>query len=274
MIAPENAPAASEAQSPEGAAKPRRPYRLPVGMPGQRQDWRAGSAISVAIHILLLALLVVRLSNPELFEIGQGAGGPGPAGGGGGGTLGSGSIRPEQLKFVQAVPPPPAPTPVPVIVPPVVPPPVQPPMPQLTFVAPKEPQLTMAVGVGGGTGADGTAGSGPGTGGGVGTGVGTGRGSAEGPGTGGGTQENYPPTATEMFLPPMPIPASVKGHKLLAEFDVDERGKVLGVAFNETRDRGYNGRLREALRSYRFKPGHRPDGTPIRMKAQVTIHLY
>lgn len=273
MIAPENASAASEAQAPEGAPKARRPYRLPVGMPGQRQDWRTGSAVSIAIHVLLIALLVVRIASPELFEIPQGAGGPGPAGGGGGGTLGSGSIRPEQLEFVQAAPPPPPPTPAPVIQPPVIPPPVLlPQLPQPSLTAPKEPLLTMPVG--GGTGADGTAGSGPGTGGGVGTGVGTGRGSAEGPGTGGGTQENFPPELIELFLPPMPVPSSVKGHRLIAEYDVDEKGKVISVRFNETRDRGYNGRLREALKSYRFRPGHRPDGTPVRMKVQVIADLY
>jgi protein TonB len=261
-------------EAPRSPRPARPPYRVPLGMPGKRQNWTTGSVVSVVFHVLLLLLVIGRVTMPEVFEIPQGAGGDGPAGGGGGGTLGSGSIRAEAIEFVQAAPPPPAPTPEPVI--PEVPPPEpvlpQLPMPQLS--TPKAPQLTMPVGVGGGTGADGTAGSGPGTGGGVGTGVGTGRGSSEGPGTGGGNQANYPPELIELFLPPMPVPASVKGHKLIAEFDVDERGRVLSVVFNETRDRGYNGRLREALKGYRFRPGHRPDGTPIRMKAQVIAELF
>jgi protein TonB len=251
----------------------RRPYRVPLGMPGSRQDWRAGSAVSVIAHVVLLLLIIGRLTMPEVFEIPQGAGGDGPAGGGGGGTRGSGRVRAEQLEFVRVQEPVPAPPTVPKVELPV----PKPVLPQLTMPqlsAPKQPELTMPTGIGGGTGSDGTAGSGPGTGGGVGTGVGTGRGSSEGPGTGGGNQANFPPTLIEMFLPPMPVPASVKGHRLIAEFDVDERGKVLSVAFNETRDRGYNGRLRDALKGYRFRPGHRPDGTPIRMKAQVIAELY
>ena len=255
-------------------APQRRRYRVPVGMPGKKPDWRTGSAVSIAAHIILLILLVGRLTSPEIFEMAQGAGGDGPAGGGGGGTRGSGRVR-EQLKFIQMAPPPPAEQAKPAIQLPI-PQPVlpQPQLPQLTFVPPKEPDLTMPAGVGGGTGADGTTGSGPGTGGGVGTGVGTGRGSSEGPGTGGGNQVNYPPELIELFLPPMPVPSSVKGHRLIAEFDVDERGRVLSVNFNDTRDRGYNGRLREALKGYRFRPGHRPDGTPVRMKAQVIAELY
>lgn len=260
--------------SPPQPQPPKRRYRVPLGMPGKRPDWRAGSTVSVVAHVILLLLLVGRLTSPEIFEMAQGAGGDGPAGGGGGGTRGSGRIRAEELKFVRVQEPLPAPTPVPKVELPV-PKPVLPPLlPTLQLSAPKPPDLTMPTGVGGGTGSDGTTGSGPGTGGGVGTGVGTGRGSSEGPGTGGGNQANFPPELIELFLPPMPVPASVKGHRLIAEFDVDERGRVMSVNFNETRDRGYNGRLRDALKGYRFRPGHRPDGTPIRMKAQVIAELY
>src|SRR6185503_14721160 len=84
-------------------APQRRRYRVPVGMPGKKPDWRTGSAVSIAAHILLLILLVGRLTSPEIFEMAQGAGGDGPAGGGGGGTRGSGRVR-EQLKFIQVAP--------------------------------------------------------------------------------------------------------------------------------------------------------------------------
>jgi len=122
---------------------------------------------------------------------------------------------------------------------------------------------------GGGTGSDGTAGTGPGTGGGAGTGIGTGRGSGVGPGTGGGVQANYPPSPTELFIPPLPMPDKVRGFHLVAEYDVDSTGKVLGFNFTPTRDGGYNSRLKDVLKSFKFRPGTTPEGIPIRMKAQI-----
>jgi hypothetical protein len=77
-----------------------------------------------------------------------------------------------------------------------------------------------------------------------------------------------------MFIPPLPVPSSVKGFHLIAEFDVDVNGRVLGMTFTETRDRGYNRRLADVLRGFRFRPGTTPDGTPVRMKAQVIVDLY
>jgi protein TonB len=255
--------------------KRRRPYRVPMGMPGARQDWRSGSAFSIGFHLVALLLIISPFAVvSNVFELPQGAGGPGPAGGGGGGTRGSGQIRAEAIRFIQAAPPPP-PKAVPAKVEvPVLPKPEIIPAPQPVLEAPKPVEVTtVPPGVGGGTGADGTAGSGPGTGGGVGTGVGTGRGSAVGPGTGGGGEANYPPTPIEMFLPPLPVPDRLKGHRLVVEFDVDEKGRVLSVNFNETSDRGYNRRLRDVFKGYRFRPGHRPDGTPIRMKGQIVAEL-
>lgn len=230
---------------------------------------------SIGFHLVALLLILSPFAIvSDVFELPQGAGGPGPAGGGGGGTLGSGRIRAEAIKFVQAAPPPPAPTQVKIEIPqPVLPKPEVLPLPKPVLEAPKLELTTAPPGVGGGTGADGTTGSGPGTGGGVGTGVGTGRGSAVGPGTGGGGEANYPPTPIEMFLPPLPVPDKLKGYRLVVEFDVDEKGRVLSVAFNETSDRGYNRRLRDVFKGYRFRPGHRPDGTPIRMKGQIIAEL-
>lgn len=254
----------------------RRPYRVPMGLPVRVQNWRSSSAFAVAVHLIIAVLLISPFAvSTNVFEVPQGAGRPGPAGGGGGGTMGSGRINAEMIQYVQPAPPPPPPTQPQVRVetpPPVLPKPEVIPPPQPVLEAPKPVEVTTApVGVGGGTGADGTAGSGPGTGGGVGTGVGTGRGSSVGPGTGGGGEANYPPTATEIILPPIPVPSKLKGQKVLVEFDIDDRGRVLSVAFGDTGDRGYNSRLRDQLRGYRFKPGHRPDGTPIRMKYQMEI---
>jgi protein TonB len=156
--------------------------------------------------------------------------------------------------------------------PPPIVPPLQPaPLPQLEM--PKLTSPTLPLGSVGGSGTDGTSGSGPGSGGGVGSGVGPGRGSGVGPGTGGGAGENLPPTPTEMFIPPLPVPASVRGKHIVVEFDVDERGRVLGFKHTPTGDGGYDRRLDEVLRNYRFRPGTKPDGTPIRMKGQIVFDL-
>ena len=79
---------------------------------------------------------------------------------------------------------------------------------------PKVEAIAPTPGTGGGTGRDGTTGDGPGAGGGVGSGIGTGRGSGIGPGTGGGSQANYPPSPTELFIPPLPMPDKVRGFHL------------------------------------------------------------
>lgn len=229
---------------------------------------------SVLVHAVLIGLLLVEVGrSADLRELSQGAGGPGPAGGGGGGRRGSGA-QPEALEYVRVAPPP---EPAPVAPPRIETEPV--PVPQIALVpAIPEPELPRLAslpitGVGGGTGSDVTGGTGTGTGGGIGTGVGTGTGSSVGPGTGGGDQPNHPPTPIEMFIPPLPVPAGARGASVIVEFDVDESGRVRGIEFTQTRDRGYNRRLRQALEGYRFRPGSRPDGTPVRMKAQITIDL-
>lgn len=277
-------------RDPAGATRSHPP--LPrLGLPAERDRSVLGTLVSLGVHGLLLLLLVAPITlrdDPPIIPMEQGAGGEGPAGGGGGGTGGTGGDG-ERVQYVAVAPPPAAVAPA-VEAPPVVPPPVQEPptpVPEPVVTPPVTPSPAPAAtpstvastpapmpGVGGGTGNDGTAGSGPGTGGGVGSGVGTGRGSGTGPGTGGGTQANYPPTPTEMFLPPLPAPSNVKGFRLIAEFDVDSTGRVLDFTFTQTRNGGYNRQLRDVLRSIRFRPGTRPDGTPIRMKAQLEYTFF
>ena len=278
------------ASVPAAPSRPRERHLPAATLPERLEDRRFSGAVSTAIHILVVVLLVWPWArhNDPVIERPQGAGGPGPAGGGGGGHRGTGGQ--DQVHYVKAAPPPvptPPPKPVPqqvAIKPPqpkpeIVPPPqVKPPEPQVVEakVELKQMEIPKAAdpiaptpGVGGGTGADGTNGSGPGRGGGVGAGIGTGRGSGIGPGTGGGNQANYPPTPTELFIPPLPMPDKVRGFHLVAEFDIDSTGKVLGMNFTHTRDGGYNRRLEEVLNSFKFRPGTKPDGTPIRMKAQI-----
>jgi protein TonB len=253
-----------------------------TGMPRPRERRRTGTLVSLIAHGLLVFMLMnpeAGHTDPNLVEVPQGGGGPGPAGGGGGGRLGTGGI-----KYVTLRPPPP----------PVVPPPVPTPTPQLVIEPPKpvvveplppapvkpaeEPKVEVKAqaptpGDGGGTGRDTTGGNGPGTGGGVGSGIGTGRGSSVGPGTGGGNALNYSPTPIEIYMPPMPTPSNVKGFHLIAEFDVDETGKVVDFKFTPTRDKGYNRALEASLKSMRWRPAVTPEGKPIRAKAQITYDL-
>jgi protein TonB len=261
-------------------------YRQPIGMPMRDVGRRAGAVVSIVVHALIIFLLIVPFFMPHsvIQRMQQGAGGAGPAGGGGGGMRGTGGEVREKIQFVRVSPtpvptpatlppvvPPPKPTPTPKVEPPK-PAPVQPPaMPKPQSAAPAAPVTVASAepGAGGGSGADGSAGAGPGSGGGVGSGVGTGKGSGTGPGTGGGTQANYPPTPIEFFLPPMPPPSSVRGQHFTAEFDVDSTGRVLAFDFTPTRDGDYNKRIAQVLRQMKFRPGTGPDGSPLRMKAQV-----
>jgi periplasmic protein TonB len=277
-------PDGSHTHDPPSAGLPR--YRAPIGLPTRGQESRRlGVVVSVLIHALVIFLLIVPFVLPGsvIERMQQGAGGAGPAGGGGGGSRGSGGTV-ETVRFVKlltepvrtptSVPHTPTPTvpkveppkPKPVETPPVKP--VEPPQ-QSALPAAQATVASVVPGANGGSGSDGSVGAGPGSGGGVGSGVGTGRGSANGPGTGGGNQANYSPQPIEFFLPPLPPPKSVRGFHFIAEFDVDSTGRVLDFKFTETRDGGYNKRIAEVLRAMRFRPGTRPDGTPLRMKAQI-----
>jgi protein TonB len=156
-------------------------------------------------------------------------------------------------------------------------PPVKPPEPKPPVESPVTPaqQVTPAstntATTGEGTGNAGTSGAGPGTGGGVGSGEGTGRGSSIGPGTGGGPGKDYPPSVRDLFIPPMPAPSAVKGFHMKAFFDVDEKGNAKLLGFNATRDGDYNKRVAEVLKSMRFRPGVRADGTAKRDTAEIEI---
>jgi len=243
-------------------------------LPSKKEKRRAGTAVSFLFHLLLILFLAspaAILTDPNLKEELLGAGGLGPRGGGGGGNLGTGAVR-----YVKMTP---APTPVPPkpaeVIPPKIEEPIIPPLdlPKVQETKVEVKASAPVVGVTGGTGHDGTNGNGPGSGGGIGTGVGTGTGSGNGPGTGGGNQENYPPTPNEMFIPPLPTPSSVKGFKLIANFDVSEKGKVIEVIFTPTKDGGYNRKLHDYLMGFKFRPGTTPQGVPVRAKYQMVVEF-
>lgn len=156
-------------------------------------------------------------------------------------------------------------------------PPVKPPEPKPVVESPVTPAVqpptttSTTTATGEGTGNAGTAGAGPGSGGGIGSGEGPGKGSGVGPGTGGGPGKDYPPTLRDLFIPPLPAPDRIKPYHLIAWFDVDERGNATLINFNPSKDGGYNKKLTEVLRSLRFRPGVRADGTP--MRDTVDVHF-
>lgn len=276
----------------ESRPRPRPPYRPPIGMPARRDSYGVGTIVSLALHgTLLLFILAPFFVATMLAAPPDGAGGAGPAGGGGGGTGGSGGsaaeYRPETLRYIQVspapdaapaaeeaeaepalpLPPPPEPEPEPEPTPPPVSERVPPATPAEPLAGSADAQVDLSSaptpGTGGGTGIDGTRGTGPGSGGGIGSGVGTGTGSADGPGTGGGSGDVYLPFPIVQAMVYDP-PKSVKGDTVRVLFDVDTTGRVLRIDFPPTRDRGFNQRLLERMREWRFRPAVRPDGTPVR----------
>ncbi len=253
------------------SGKPRRPLRPLYGIPDRDRRGPLGLLLSALLHtaILVMLLLPSFVASELDLSMPEGGGGPGAAGGGGGGNRGTGGerVQAERLKYLQVAAPLLAPTPVVPVPPKPEPEPVKPePTPPANPVvepAPAAPTIPIA-GTGGGTGTDGSGGNGPGTGGGIGSGVGTGRGSGSGPGTGGGDGDIYPPTITNLSILPMPIPQRVRPYRMVAWFDVDERGNAKLIAFNPSKDSGYNKKLRDMLAEVRFRPAVRKDGTPVR----------
>mgnify|MGYP001556477488 CR=1 FL=1 len=257
-------------------------YRPPVGIPRREQKRWQGWFFSLLAHLLLLVfLLLPALDSGIDYGHRDGAGGNGPTGGGGGGLGDAGSPG---LHFVQiapqastapAAPPIEKPKPVPVPAPP---PPIPAPVPKQVVVAPPAAAPATAAApasgagdAGAGIGKNGGAGAGPGSGGGVGSGAGPGKGSGVGPGTGGGAAKNYPPTLKQFVLPPLPTPASVKGFKLTAWFDVDTTGKATLLRFTPSPDRGYNDRIRETLLALRFRPAVTAAGVAIRDTVDIQV---
>ncbi len=254
--------------------KPR--YRPPAGMPLPKVSNAKGTLGSIAVHALILLLLIGPWWLTSLIEQKLGGGGPGPAGGGGGGNNGSGGVVQERARMVFVAPPPPPKEKQPQLI---VPPVVKPPPPEekkpdppktATPAAEAVKDASVAIGTGGGTGHDGTAGTGPGTGGGVGSGDGTGRGSNKGPGTGGGEGRIYPPTVTNLAILPIPVPSKVRPYKLIAYFEVDEKGNTTLLRWNESKDSGYNKKIELMLKEVRFKPAVKWDGTPVRDTTWIT----
>jgi len=225
------------------------------------------------VHAAILFLFLGPVLATSSFhgENVLGGGGAGPAGGGGGGN---GGAPQQRVDFVRVKSDPTTLPVAPPVIPPVKPPVVKPVVP--SPVTPATVPTTAAAQPldGAATGASGTtggAGTGPGSGGGVGSGVGPGKGTGVGPGTGGGPGKDYPPTPREVFLPPLPQPASVRGQHLRAWFDVDEKGNSKLLSFEKSRDGGYNRLLEQTLKETKFRPGVTAEGVPKRDTAMIEI---
>lgn len=266
----------------------RRPYRPPIGIPTKGEPRAQATAAAVALHLLVVLLVL----GPAIFVTGQlidytqqGGGGPGAVGGGGGGSQSfPGRIKfiPEKVDFMklqmEVVPPkkeevvplkpeqkpPPTPPPEPTPAPPVATP------TDSAAATPRADSVSALPGAGRGTGNDGTTGTGPGRGGGEGSGIGTGRGSGTGPGTGGGDGTIYPPTVVALPILPLPIPSKVRPYKMIAQFEVDSTGTATLLNWNQSRDSGYNRRIRQMLMEIRFRPAVTMDGRPVKAIAVVT----
>ena len=277
---------------------PRR-YRPPIGIPDlvERNRWK-GLLGSLGLHLLVLLIFILPVMLGGVMKVREHrkAGAAEVAGGGGGGRGGSGMVTervfyvphlppiesapadpPREVvpKPVQLAPPVPPPRPTPEPIPPVppeatTPQPVSPPSQAAAPAASSSGGAPM-LGVGGGSGNDGTDGSGPGRGGGVGSGVGTGRGSGVGAGTGVGADSIFPPTLLTLTLPPLDALEKIRPYRLVAYFDVDERGNTKLLGFNETRDSRFNRRVREVLGDVRFRPAVRLDGRPVRDTGRFEI---
>jgi hypothetical protein len=78
----------------------------------------------------------------------------------------------------------------------------------------------------------------------------------------------YPPTPTELFVPPLPIPDNVRGFRLIAEFEVTHCQATL-IAMSRSANARYNERLQSALLRLHFRPATTWDGKPVRAKARI-----
>lgn len=82
-----------------------------------------------------------------------------------------------------------------------------------------------------------------------------------------------PPKLVRMFMPPMPIPERVRGHRLIVDFDVDADGKILSMKFNPTRDPAYNRILGRMFKAFEFEPAIAADGRTIRGRTTMVYEL-
>ena len=227
--------------------------RLPLG---QRRLGR-GAAISLLVHALILAVLIVH--GREVLQRLPGA----PGHGGGGGN------RP-QVNFFTL----PTTGPTAVLVP------AAPALalsdvrslPQLKLDLPplEVPRETLRVALLGG-GAAGASGAGPGAGGGQGGGTGA----DAGPGTGGEGGYIFVASPRTAILPPLAkVPGSVAGRTYVVKFWVAVDGRVTRVEIDPPiADAAYSREFQQRMMAYQFYPARTRDGRNVASVVPVPLRI-
>ena len=233
------------------------PLAVSLGRQTQQRGVLRGLGLSAAVHLLLIGLAAWgtyhRLAESD-GDPGDGSG-RNPGGGGGGVVL---AVL-AQAPALPSAPPPPALT-VPSLAALTVPVEQAPESVPAQVTAEELARLAQATGAGAGTG--GGPGSGTGSGGGSGSGTGPGVGSDSGPG--GGRGAYFEPQLHGMILPPADKPASVRGLKATARFEISATGEIMRVTLEPTLpDRRYQSEFLDRLRRCTFTPASSSDGRPI-----------
>jgi len=230
--------------------------RLPLG---QRRLGR-GAAISLLVHALILAVLIVH--GREVLQRLPGA----PGHGGGGGN------RP-QVNFTL-----PTTGPTAVLVP------AAPALalsdvrslPQLKLDLPplEVPRETVRVALLGGAAA-GASGAGPGAGGGQGGGTGGATGADAGPGTGGEGGYIFVASPRTAILPPLAkVPGSVAGRTYVVKFWVAVDGRVTRVEIDPPiADAAYSREFQQRMMAYQFYPARTRDGRNVASVVPVPLRI-
>ena len=231
--------------------------RLPLG---QRRLGR-GAAISLLVHALILAVLIVH--GREVLQRLPGA----PGHGGGGGN------RP-QVNFFTL----PTTGPTAVLVP------AAPALalsdvrslPQLKLDLPplEVPRETVRVALLGGAAA-GASGAGPGAGGGQGGGTGGATGADAGPGTGGEGGYIFVASPRTAILPPLArVPGSVAGRTYVVKFWVAADGRVTRVEIDPPMaDAAYSREFQQRMMAYQFYPAHTRDGQSVAGVVTISVRI-
>lgn len=240
----------------------------------------AGVTASIVLHLLIGALLLLRIRADFARVLDAGRADPGARGGGGGGA---GRVAYITLpapaasapKAVAVEPPKEAPKPVPVTPTPpaVIPPPAQEEQPVVVTLTPATAPQTGDTLAGRGPGQGG--GEGGGTGGGSGPGTGPGRGPGTGTGGGEGGTGRAPRPRYELIPPTDDPPKALRGREVRILFAIDADGKVRRVTFDPEIPSGkYARRLRETMEGYRFHPAIGPDGSAVPGTFEYTITVF
>jgi hypothetical protein len=240
------------------------PFGRRIQTRGSVRGWLASAALHAAVVVLAIwgGREIYRVEGPPGF-------GPGRGGGGGGGGNRTFAILIPSAAAAMPVPPP-------IALPSQLTVPVQEVrIPETEVRAPTAAELVAqpVTGSGPGQGEGQGTGAGPGQGSGTGGGIGSGRGSGVGSDSG-GSGRIFPPQPQTIILPPTGAPSGLRGVRLTVEFDISERGEVLGVSVNPPiRDRGYREEFMRRMRSYVFTPAMTPEGRPVRALYPVGITL-